>query len=68
MQFNNLMTRSVALFAAIESTQATRLQAHTEIQWFDRLGDMVDYVTSGDILDDAIELGSSFVSPKYEFT
>ena len=68
MKFNNHMTSSVALLAAIESTRATRLQAHTEIEWFDRLGDMVDYVTNGDILDDAVELGSNFVSSKYEFT
>ena len=67
MKFNNHMTRSVALLAVIESIQAARLQALTGIEWFD-IGDAVDYVTSGDILDDVIESGSDFVNSTYEFT
>ena len=58
------MTRSAVLIAALTSTQAARLQVEAETEWFDRLGGMVDYVSSGDILDGAID----FAGSKIEFT
>ena len=53
------MTRSAVLIAALTSTEATRLQAETEIEWFDWPGTVVDSVSSGGILDDAIDFVSS---------